>query len=99
METKKSYPYETKKKAVEMYHEGWRVEEVAEQLEIHQPRNIHRWVRLVKEASSFKVLREKRRGPSPGGPQRTELEIVKAELERKDLEVMYLKKLIALRKG
>lgn len=99
MNTRKSYTYETKKQAVEQYFEGRSVNELAPLLVIQNPANIRHWARLVKEAKSFEVLREKRRGPRESGKDaKTELEITKAELERTKLEVMYLKKLIALRK-
>lgn len=99
MNTRKSYTYETKKQAVELYFEGRSVTELAPLLEIQNPANIRHWARQVKEAKSFDVLREKRRGPRESGSPKTELEITKAKLERAELEVMYLKKLIALRKG
>lgn len=99
MDTRKSYAYETKKQAVELYFEGLSVKEAAERLEIQNPSSIRYWARLVKEAKTFDILREKRRGPRESGKAaKTELEITKAELERTKLEVMYLKKLIALRK-
>ncbi len=99
METRKSYTYETKKQAVELYFEGLSVKEAAERLEIQNPSSVRYWARLVKEAKTFDVLHEKRRGPRESDKAaKTELEITKAELERTQLEVMYLKKLIALRK-
>ena len=101
VDTRKNYPYETKKQAVELYFEGLSTKEVAERLEIQNPSSIRYWSGLVKEAKSFDVLREKRRGPreAGSGAPKTELEVTKAKLERAELEIMYLKKLIALRKG
>lgn len=99
MNTRKSYAYETKKQAVEMYFEGYSTNEVADRLEIQNPSSIRDWARQVKATKSFDVLREKRRGPRDTPAPKTELEVTKAKLERAELEIMYLKKLIALRKG
>ena len=99
MTTRKSYAYEIKKQAVELYFEGSSTNEIAARLEIQNPASIRDWARQVKETKSFDVLREKRRGPRDTPAPKTELEVTKAKLERSELENMYLKKLIALRKG
>lgn len=98
MNSRKSYNYDTKKQAVELFFEGLSIKEIGLRLEIQHASSIRKWAREVKAANSFEVLHEKRRGPNLNGTPRTELEVTKAELERAKLEIMYLKKLIALKK-
>lgn len=98
MKTKKyrRYSFELKKKAVELYFEGHRAQDIADQLELGDRRRVTEWVKLVREANTFDALL-----PNQGLPRKNSAnkETLQEENERLKLENLYLKKLLDLRKG
>ena len=82
---------------VELYFEGYSAEELAKKHNIGHRSRINEWVRAVREAGTFDVLKP-HQGQIKKIPKEKKLSLEK-ENERLALENLYLKKLLELRKG
>lgn len=94
--TTRTYTYEVKKKAVELFFEGHPPEYIMEKFEIKNRRSVYEWVEKVRNENSFDALLDKR---GLSNKDRKKKETVEEEIERLKLENLYLKKLLQLRKG
>lgn len=92
----RNYTFEEKKEVVELFFEGYTIEELMERFDISNRRRIYEWSKNVRDANSFEVLRDRRGLMNKG---RKKKESIEEENERLKLEVLYLKKLIRLREG
>ncbi|MDM5332089.1 transposase [Ureibacillus composti] len=93
---RKSYSYELKKEAVELYFEGFSASYVANKLDISSRTLVNDWVKQVKVSNTFDVLL-----PNQGRPRKNskKKETIVEENERLKLENLYLKKLLELKRG
>lgn len=92
------YSYELKKEMVELYFEGHSAEELAKKHNIGHRSRINEWVRAVRKAGTFDVLKPYQGQIIEKLPKEKKLSLEK-ENERLALENLYLKKLLELRKG
>jgi len=91
-----SYGFDLKKEIVELYFEGHSAVDLAKRFELSNRRRVSEWVKQVREAGTFEVLRDTR-GLANKGKTKLFKEALKEENERLTLENLYLKKLIALK--
>lgn len=97
METKpRMYTFEEKKEVVELFFEGFTVNDLMERFDISNRRRIYEWSKKVRDANSFEALKDRRGSMNKG---RKKKESIEEENDRLKLEVLYLKKLIRLKKG
>ncbi|MBS4171887.1 helix-turn-helix domain-containing protein [Bacillus sp. FJAT-49736] len=96
MKAKKIYPYELKKQVVEEYMEGNSASELGEKYDVDR-RRVHDWVKRVK-AGGFQALVDSR-GIKSKGKRKKEEESLQEKYEKLQLENMYLKKLLDLKRG
>jgi len=97
MKKYKSYSFETKKKAVELYFEGRSAITIAKEFHLSSDRIVQEWSKKVRDANSFEVLKNRRGRKKQSEEKRKET--LEEENERLRIENLYLKKLLELRKG
>lgn len=93
----KSYSYDIKAQAVEMFLEGHPLEDILNKYEIRHKRRVYDWVNKVKKYG-YKALNDQR-GKKSQGKTKTESLTYKEAYERKCMENDLLKKLINLERG
>lgn len=95
-----TYSYELKKKAVELYYEGYSRTEIAERLEIKNKRLINEWVVKVEKEGwdGIKDRRGQKKGAGKGRPPKRTLTL-EEENQRLKAENLYLKKLLEQKRG
>ena len=93
----RSYSYDIKAQAVEMFLEGHPMKDILAKYEIKNSRRVYEWVEKVKE-NGYKALNDQR-GKKSKGKTKTESETYKEAYERKCIENDLLKKLINLERG
>lgn len=81
---------------VELYLEGHSAADLVKRFELNNRRRVSGWAKQVRVAGTFEVLHDTR-GLANKGKTKLFKETLKEENERLTLEVLYLKKLIALK--
>lgn len=94
--TKLAYGFELKKEVVELYLEGHSAVDLTKRFELSNRRRVSEWVKQVREAGTLEVLRDTR-GLANKGRTKASNESMEEEIDRLNLEVLYLKKLIELK--
>lgn len=92
------YTFELKKEIVEKYFEGYSGDQLAEEYSLSHRSRVYGWVKEVREAGTFDVLKPFKGRVKETVSKEKKLSI-EEEMERLRLENMYLKKLLELRKG
>lgn len=96
--TRNKYSFEVKKQVVEMFFEGYSVDEIVEKHGLSSRKRIYDWVAKVREYG-YSSLGDQRGLHSKGKKKTKKQERLEEENERLKMEVAYLKKLIALKRG
>ncbi|MFB4165343.1 transposase [Alteribacillus sp. JSM 102045] len=94
------YPVKLKKQAIDLYYKGFGRTDIAKELNIYNKKLVNEWVRKY-EKEGFSGLEDRRglaRGGNKGRPRKKPLTL-EEENERLKIEVAYLKKLIAQKRG
>ena len=94
---KQYYPFEMKKKVVELYFEGHSATDLAKRFDLTSRKRVTDWVSKVRKAGTMDALNDTR-GLSNKGITRKKKESMLEENERLKLEILYLKKLIDLKR-
>jgi transposase len=94
---RKKYSYDVKKQVVEMYFEGHPIVDIVTKFEISNRRRVHEWVKKVKE-NGYDALNDTR-GHKSKGKSKKEDQTLEEKYERLQLENLYLKKLLDLKRG
>jgi len=97
MSKKKRYAFELKKQVVKEYFEGYSVPDLVEKYGIGNRRRVYEWATKVREGG-YAALEDKRGLKSKGKKKKDELSL-EEKYERLKLENLYLKKLLALKRG
>ncbi|MBB4823249.1 transposase-like protein [Sporosarcina luteola] len=96
MNKPRHYTFEEKKEVVELFFEGHPVAELTRRFNLSNRRRVYDWAKKVRDANSFEALRDSRGLMNKG---RTKQEDMAEENERLKLEILYLKKLLHLKRG
>src|SRR5699024_6689594 len=93
----RTYSYDLKKQVVEMYFEGYTVAELVNKFDIKNRRRVYEWTAKVREFG-YDGLYDMR-GSRSNGKKKKEQETLEEKYKRLELENMYLKKLLDLKRG
>ena len=96
MGKKRNYTFEEKKEVVELFFEGHKASVLTKRFNISNRRRIYEWAKIVQDTKSFESLRDTRGQMNKG---RIKQEDLAEENERLKLEILYLKKLLQLKRG
>lgn len=93
----RTYSYDLKKQVVQMYFEGYTVMDLIKKFNIKNRRTVYDWTAKVREFG-YEGLYDTR-GSRSTGKKKKEHETTEEKYKRLELENLYLKKLLDLKRG
>ncbi|MGP4071010.1 helix-turn-helix domain-containing protein [Piscibacillus sp. B03] len=95
---RQSYDFDLKKEVVQEYFNGVSSTELVEKYGLNSRRRVSDWVSKVRDGGYEALYRQKRGPKSTDDAEESELEKLKKQNKSLELEIMYLKKLMDLKR-